>query len=200
MKSASTLILLLTTLFHIHLSAQNNFNKTDPVVTIFKNIIYSNKAERIIVQTDRKLYLAGEKIWFKAFVVNAVTNRVSLSCKNLFADLVDDDDNVIAKLILNNRELNTAGAFILPDSLKTGFYWLRCYTAKMLAEDSGSIFVQPIYILNKGLQDAGYYNSRYTNDANKNINPSPVIHFSGKINRHSKYYFNRSFTNYRCRQ
>jgi TonB-dependent SusC/RagA subfamily outer membrane receptor len=176
MKLPSTLTLLVSLLLFINSSAQTTLDKTDTIVAIFKTVIRADEKEKIIVQTDRKLYITGEKIWFRAFVVNAATHKITCTSKNLFTDLVDDHDSVIATLVLNNQELNTTGAFTLADSLKTGFYWLRSYTAKILATDTAGIFVQPIYILNKGLQDAAYYNRQYTNTANKNIG-NPVIHF-----------------------
>lgn len=176
MKLPSTLTLLAGILFFINSSAQTTLDKTDTIVAIFKTVIRANEKEKTIVQTDRKIYIAGEKIWFRAFVVNAATFKISRNSNNLFTDLVDDHDSVIATLVLNNQELNTSGAFTLPDSLKTGFYWLRSYTSGILAADTGSIFVQPIYILNKGLQDASAYNKQYTSMANKK-NGNPVIQF-----------------------
>jgi hypothetical protein len=174
----STIFSFLTSLFlFANSSAQNTYNNIDSITGIFKMLIHNTQKEKIILQTDRKLYIAGEKIWFKAFVINSITNKVDLYSKNLFTDLVDDQDSIIAKLVLNNRQLNTNGAFVLPESIKTGFYWLRCYTAKLLAEDPESIFVQPVYILNKSLQDAGNYNRKYANSINKSKKTSPAIHF-----------------------
>jgi hypothetical protein len=178
MKFSSTLFFIVVVFFiPANLHAQNASGNTDSIAYIFKSFIQGSEQEKIILQTDRNLYIAGEKIWFKAFTINAATNKIIRTDKNLFTDLVDDKDSVIGKLILNNRDINTSGVFTLPDSLKTGFYWLRAYTAKILAQDTESIFVQPIYILNKGLQDANSYNRQYTNAANKSRNIAPVIYF-----------------------
>ena len=178
MKFSSTLFFIVVVFFiPANLHAQNASGNTDSIAYIFKSFIQGSEQEKIILQTDRNLYIAGEKIWFKAFTINAATNKIIRTDKNLFTDLVDDKDSVIGKLILNNRDINTSGAFTLPDSLKTGFYWLRAYTANILAQDTESIFVQPIYILNKGLQDANSYNRQYTNAANKSRNIAPVIYF-----------------------
>ncbi len=177
MKFSSTFSLVTGLFLFTNLHAQNTYNKIDSIAGIYKLLTGNNEKEKIIVQTDRKLYIAGEKIWFKAFVVNTINNKVNLLSKNLFTDLVDDRDSVISKLILNNRQLKTSGAFTLPDSLKSGFYWIRCYTAKLLAEDTESIFIQPVYVLNKRLRDESVYNRQYINMVNKDAHLSPVIHF-----------------------
>src|SRR4051794_36592689 len=107
------------------LFAQHSMNKTDLIGSTFTSFFQNYSEQKIILQTDRQLYVTGEKIWFKAFVINSYTQKTDLSSRNLFTDLVDDSDHIIAKLVLNNRQLKTAGAITLPDSLKTGFYWLR---------------------------------------------------------------------------
>ena len=177
MKIRLTISVFASMVVYVSSFAQNRYDKTDTVAAIFKTIIQSAEKEKINLQTNRKLYIAGEKIWFNAFAVNSNTHKITHTEKNLFADLVDDRDSVIEKLVFNNQQLNTGGAFMLPDSLKTGFYWLRAYTEKILAEDTGSIFIQPVYILNKGLKDAADYNRLYINAANKNRNTLPVIRF-----------------------
>lgn len=161
----------------LNLFAQKQDGVSDSVSNIFRTFIHNNNKKNIFLQTDRKLYIAGENIWFKAWVLKTASNKVDLSDKHLFTDLVDDKDSVIAKLVLNNREFNTSGAFTLPDTLKTGFYWIRCYTAQLLKEDSASIFIQPVYVLNKRLKDENDYNKKFTSLANKDKSNSVVIHF-----------------------
>jgi hypothetical protein len=177
MKFSSTLSFIVALLIYTITHAQEAKGNTDSIAYIFKSLIQGSEQEKVILQTDRNLYIAGEKIWFKAFTINAATNKISKSGKNLFTDLADDKDSVIAKLVLNNRDINTSGAFSLPDSLRSGFYWLRAYTASILAQDTESIFVQPLYILNKGLKDANSYNRQYTSNASKSVTTTPVIHF-----------------------
>ena len=147
----SPVILLLACRFVLFTTAmaQSDGSNTDSVGNIYKTFIQQAGKEKVVLQTDRKIYLAGEKIWFKAFALNTASNRLSLSTNNLFTDLVDDQDSVIAKLVLNNHELRTGGAFILPDSIRSGFYWIRAYTAKILATDTNNILFSPFMYLIK---------------------------------------------------
>ena len=116
----------------------------------FINSIRSGDNEKVLLQTDRRVYAAGEKIWFKAFVLHTLNNRLDTASKNLFVDLVSDNDITIKQLVLNAAALRTNGAIALPDSLPTGYYWLRCYTQHILKTDSSGIFVQPLFIKNLG--------------------------------------------------
>ena len=57
--------------------------------------------EHILLQTDKKIYAQGETIWFKAFIVDSLKNRVTYNNKILYVDLVNDKDSVISELLLH---------------------------------------------------------------------------------------------------
>ncbi|HVX49035.1 MAG TPA: TonB-dependent receptor plug domain-containing protein, partial [Chitinophagaceae bacterium] len=132
-----------------NVTAQNAlFNVADSLAGDFVKSIRSRDKEKIILQTDRKVYAAGEQVWFKAFLLHSLDNRLDTMSKNLFVDLVSDSDKVVSQLVLNAASLQTSGMIKLDDFLTTGYYWLRCYTQSMLDHDSSAICVQPLYIKN----------------------------------------------------
>ncbi len=104
--------------------------------------------ELILVQTDNWLYLAGDSIWFTAYCVNAYNHKLDLQSKTIFVDLVDEQDSVKCRVLLNNGRLKTNGNILLPQNIEEGQYWLRAYTRNILKEDTNEIFVKAIYILN----------------------------------------------------
>jgi len=150
MRLNSLCCLLLVTLLRVTANAQNatGFNTADTLAMHFVKSIRATDKEKVMLQTDRKVYAAGEKIWFKAFVLHTLNNRLDTMSKNLFVDLVNDDDVVIKQLVLNAATLHTDGAILLGDSLSTGYYWLRGYTQNILQTDSSAICVQPLYVKN----------------------------------------------------
>ncbi len=77
--------------------------------------------------------------------------------------MVNDKDTVVAQLLLNIPRQHTDAAIPLLTTLPEGNYWLRVYTANMLQHDSSSIFVLPIYIINKR------FPSLLTNEANDTV-------------------------------
>jgi hypothetical protein len=119
--------------------------------------------------------MAGEKVWFRAYSVTTHNGRPDLKSKNLFADLVNEEDSTIEQIVLDNTGFHTEGAFNLPVSIPTGFYWIRCYTAMGL-KNKNDIFLHPVYIVNKQLHDEGLYAKKFEGTlAKKRLSPS--IHF-----------------------
>ncbi len=169
MKHLSKLIAFLF-IFQNCLAQQNADSGLSNLVKRFtENIITSDKQKALLV-TDRKIYAAGETVYFKAFLVDSIHNYLQTSPQKLYVDWVDKKDRVINQLVLNNANLQTSGHFILPDSLPEGFYWIRAYNKKMLNENINNIAVVPIYVLNA--DEASRHTSPQTSAKN---NPNKTI-------------------------
>jgi len=125
----------------------------DALAGQFIKYIRSDTKERVFVTTDKTFYAAGETIWLKAWCLDSLSNRPVQQSKNLFLDLVDNNDSVISQLLFNIPSQIMGGSILLPGSLKEGYYWLRAYTKNILSQDSGRIFVRPVYILNSDKPD-----------------------------------------------
>ncbi len=108
----------------------------------------SKKIEKILLQTDKPVYNAGETIWFKVLAVDSMNNRLTNRSKILFIDIVDEKDSVTSRLILNAGKYLTNGAFLLSDTIHTGNYWLRAYSQKILDAGLEHISILPLYVIN----------------------------------------------------
>jgi hypothetical protein len=147
MKLTKLLLFFLFTPFITH--AQNNVpSNIDSLVKYFLRRVGSFDKEKILLQTDRHIYASGETIYFKAFPVDSITNQLRSKPKKLYVDLVDNKDRVFGQLLLNASNLKTNGEFVLNDSLKEGFYWIRAYTEKMISKNLGDITAEPVYVFN----------------------------------------------------
>jgi TonB-dependent receptor-like protein len=155
--------------------AQPTEQPIDSVSALFTKFIRTNTDNSIVLLTNRNIFLAGEKIWFKAYSVATHNAKLELASKNLFADLVSEKDSVIEQVVMDNSGMRTEGAFNLPASMPTGFYWIRCYTAKQL-ENKNDVFLHPVYIVNKQLHDEGIYAIKFENNLLNNRS-DPSIHF-----------------------
>ena len=149
MKQIKRTCFIWLVLFCSKLPAQNIINQLDSIATAVVTSLGKQNHQQVYLQTNRKVFAAGEKIWFKAYLVKALSHRLDTASKNLFVDLVSDNDHVIKQLVLNTVAHQTAGAVDLPDTLRSGYYWLRCFTADMLEHDTASIMIQPVYIVNE---------------------------------------------------
>ncbi len=135
----------------------------DALAGQFIKYLRSGSRERIVVVTDKAFYASGETIWFKAWCLDSLSNHLVYKGKNLFVDLVDDKDSAVAQLLINLDEKKPDGKMLLPESLKEGYYWLRAYTSQMLKDDTGRIFVKPVYVLNASKPDAHALAAEKTN-------------------------------------
>jgi TonB-dependent Receptor Plug Domain len=125
----------------------------DKLAGNFIRNIRKNPEEKLFVSTDKWFYSAGENIWFKVFMLDAVSLRPIHEGKNLFLDLVNAKDSIVNQVLLNIEEKRTSGNILLPPNLKEGYYWIRAYTRNILLHDSNGIFVKPVYIINSGNPD-----------------------------------------------
>lgn len=110
--------------------------------------------ERIFVQTDKQLYLAGEFVLMKLFTTD--TEQIPLVfSKVAYVELVDDS---LAKQQIKVELINGAGEGImqLPAYLQTGYYRLITYTQLMRNEGEEVFFEKNIGIVNT-FQSGDYY-------------------------------------------
>jgi hypothetical protein len=150
MNYTKLFILLLCVSFCTSSFGQNDYQqKLDSFSGKFITAIRTHEKQRVYLVTDKSVFINGESIWFKAFLLNSISQRINTSSKFLFVDLVNEKDSVIKVVILDayNKLLNSR--IILPESIPTGYYWLRAYTRQMAESDVNSICVKPIYIVNK---------------------------------------------------
>ena len=149
MTSCSRLLLLSLLFFTFgDLSAQTLFNEVDTIAGQLIKSIRKDKSEKVIVQTNKWYYAAGEDLWLKAWVINNVSNKFYSHSQNLYVDIVDERDTAVAQLLLHIPSEHTEGYIRLSDSIPEGHYWLRAYTSTMLKSDINAIYVKPLYIVN----------------------------------------------------
>ena len=100
-----------------------------------RNIYAFNQAypqEKVYLHLDNRSYFIGDTIWFKAYVVNASTLRLTDISKVLYVELLSDKgvEMETKKLRMENGQCH--GEFVLKDSYYTGYYEVRAYTRNMV--------------------------------------------------------------------
>lgn len=82
--------------------------------------------ENLILNTDRDVYIAGEKIWFN---INCFDNEFEdILSKIIYIELYDYKTNVIVKHKFRIEDGKVTGCIKIPDNQITGNYYLRTYT------------------------------------------------------------------------
>lgn len=112
-----------------HVSSENELIGADSLVKVMNNNLVA--VENVYVETDRPDYLAGDTIWFSAFVLdNLRMDSASLS-KILYVDLINADNKIENHLKLFISDGRAKGDFALDKNLKDGLCRLRAYTQYM---------------------------------------------------------------------
>ena len=150
MCSNKLLCLLLFIAFTVYAKGQpEQVNALDSFSSKCIISIRATEKQRAYLVTDRSFYKAGEYIWFKAFLLNAASLKVSNKSRFLFVDVVNDKDDIIKRVILDIANNQFSYRIQFPDSLPTGYYWLRAYTKQMAESDTNDICAKPLYIVGK---------------------------------------------------
>lgn len=106
----------------------------DPFSDLIKRLQEYNKKyaqEKVHLHLDKPYYAIGDDIWFKAYVVNTLTNEPSMISKALYVELINEKDIIKSQIKLPMETGITWGDFKLPDTLSEGNYRIRAYTQWM---------------------------------------------------------------------
>ncbi|SHM77857.1 MG2 domain-containing protein [Cyclobacterium lianum] len=104
--------------------------------------------EKVYLHHDRNFYRAGDVIWLKGYLVQASNRLPGNKSKIMYVALVDQQNQVVSKLMLDVAEGKANGDISIPEDLDEGRYFLRGYTNWMGNFDEQSVFSKEIYIWN----------------------------------------------------
>jgi hypothetical protein len=104
--------------------------------------------EKIVVNTDKPDYLAGEILWFKIYCLDAASHRPLDLSKVCYIELLDKDNHFVLQAKIALKEAEGKGSLYLPLTIATGNYKLRAYTNWMKNFGPASFFERPVTIIN----------------------------------------------------
>jgi hypothetical protein len=168
-------ILAATTAFH---------SDDDPFSELLKKLDAFNQLhpqEKVHLQLDKPYYAIGDDIWFKAYVVDAGSSRLSTLSGVLNVDLINENDSLVKSVKLPVTGGVSWGDFQLADTLMEGNYRIRAYTELMRNAGTTFFFDKTIKVGNSWANKV-FVAASYTYDHAKN-DPGQVtatLHFSGR--------------------
>ena len=104
--------------------------------------------EEIYIHTDRNVYIAGEDMWFKAYLTDRQTGVSSSSSQLVYFEILNPDNHLVVSKRIELENGCGPGHIILPDSLSPGNYMLRAYTNWMKNFLPSNCFIKEIGIYN----------------------------------------------------
>ncbi len=105
--------------------------------------------EKIHLHTDRTMYVPGEKIWFKAYIVDALTHQSPTYSQYAYIELINAADSLIQRVMVCQSDSGLFhGHFFLSERIAEGEYTIRAYTRYLENLGDDFFFKKTVYIGN----------------------------------------------------
>jgi hypothetical protein len=105
--------------------------------------------ERIVVNTDRKVYVAGENVLFSLYLIDIKNRSLAFYPSIGYVIIRDQQGNVIGKSQVKIHKGLANGAIYISDTVQTGYYQLVAYTNFMRNGPDTSFFNSQILLVNR---------------------------------------------------
>jgi hypothetical protein len=124
----------------------NNVSAQQNPASALKHLYDNYPHEKIYLWYNKAEYLAGETIWFKAYVFSGYD--VSYISTSLHVEIYDISGKIINTKLLPLSGGVTEGSIEIDSKLSEGVYFVRAYTTWMLNFDARYQYIKPILIHN----------------------------------------------------
>jgi hypothetical protein len=132
-------------LFHSLLTAQS-IEKNETILNAF-NTYAELPREVVFVHVNKSVFIKGENIGFKAYVIDKDTKKRSLETKNLYCTISDDKETILKKQLIRIENGVGNGTIAIDSLFTTGTYTLKAYTNWMRNFSEPNNFQQTISII-----------------------------------------------------
>jgi len=114
--------------------------------------------EKIYIHYDKEYYIAGETIWFKAYLYS--DGKPSGISNNFYLQFIDIKGNIISNHKYPVLGATAKGNISIPDSLPQGNYYIRALTPDMLNYEESFFYKKNIFIFRPGATAIGSKSSQ----------------------------------------
>lgn len=104
--------------------------------------------EKVYLHVDRNSYFAGEDIWFKAYLIDALDRLLTDHSNSLHVELISPSLKIVSNRIIRLDGGLGNGDFKLPNDIRSGRYTLRAYTNYMRNYGDQLFFRKEIAVIN----------------------------------------------------
>ena len=132
----------------LDLSGQEGQDFSGVLARKFSDYCNSFPREEIYVHTDREEYIAGEEIWFTAYLFERPGSGLTDGSSLAYVELLNPENRPVAQKRILLQEGSGPGSLQLPDSLSTGVYTFRAYTGWMKNFLPENCFMKHVYVSN----------------------------------------------------
>ena len=138
--------LIILCVVHFNVSAQQS--TLDTLTKKFNHYRSNHATEKIYAHVDQQLYLTGETLWFKIYVVDGSLHKPTGISKVAYVEILDKNNRPVlqSKVALKNGHGN--GSLFLPAVIEGGNYTFRVYTSWMRNSGPEFYFHTNVSIIN----------------------------------------------------
>ncbi|MCK4923292.1 MAG: TonB-dependent receptor plug domain-containing protein [Bacteroidales bacterium] len=104
--------------------------------------------QKAYLHTDKNRYNVSERVWFKAYVVNASTHLPDSLSSNLYVELINPSGYIVQTKLIKLRYGFGRGDISFQDTIPEGKYLLRAYTNWMQNAGEDFYFQKNLYLKN----------------------------------------------------
>ena len=162
-------ILFFVLLSAFHLFIYGQYTIQDSLISLFEKQLQTFPQEKIYIHTDKPYYISGEKIWFRAYLVDAKTHEPVPVSRFIYVELINSLNSVVSRVKIIQEEGAYHGYLPIPENAQEGDYTMRAYTTYMLNQDENYFFTKTFYI--------GDPKTRMTDQVSKSDNDFDVSFF-----------------------
>ena len=121
----------------------------DSVVSNITQQLFVFPHEKIYLHTDKPYYITCENIFFRAFLLDAFSNKPAQQSRYVYVELINPANSVVKRVKIRPDGDNLFyGAIPLPEELAPGIYKIRAYTQYMRNQGESSFFSKYVRISN----------------------------------------------------
>lgn len=165
------LFIIISMLISIEVSSQQALKISETVINRLKSYCTVVPREEVFIHSDRDEYVAGEDIWFNAYVFDRQSNKFSDASGLVYFEILNRYNVPVVQRRIKIESGMGPGQVLLPDTLSTGPYILRAYTNQMKNFLPENCFIKKIKIYNalnlKGTDKDYFLTNRFSDTGKK---------------------------------
>jgi hypothetical protein len=135
----------------------------------FVNPVFAGSAERIILFTDRSLYVAGEYICFSATIIPENNPSNIVPSKVLYIEIITNNNHQIIAQKFQISNAISMGIIDIPHDLSAGIYYIKAYTKYMRNWGPESYSYNQIYVIQSNENNNQYEHQAADNHETYNL-------------------------------
>lgn len=121
-------------------------NAQDRIVDGLEYRLLNFPQEKVYVHHDKPVYVLGEVIWYKCYLVDAIYHQTFTPSLQVNVELYGPEDELIQRQIIRIENGGGAGELKLDPELTPGKYFIRAYTAYQKNFDPSFMFEKEIRV------------------------------------------------------